>query len=128
MLPNLKVSGIYDRLEFSYIIHDAIKTDKIPFYADSTCQNRIYAKTLTRIDTILCCFQPCDDGAYFHVFYTFYDPEDFQAFRVRQILFYNAKRVQFGLRTLAFAPLQKIIIEGVFECLLLLSNTTVLCQ
>ena len=109
LLPNLKVSGIYDRLEFSYIIHNAIKTDKIRFYADSTCQNRIYAKTLIRLDTVSPCFAPTPVS---FVLYQFCEIEDLKTFRVRQIIFYNAKNFQFGLRTLAFAPLQKIINEA----------------
>jgi hypothetical protein len=108
LLPNQKVSGSDDRLEFSYIIHDAIKSDKIPFYSDSTCQKRIFAKTLTHIDTVIKCFEPMPDGKFYFLLYNFPKPTDFKVFRAHQIVFYNSKKAQFGLRTLAFAPLEEI--------------------
>ncbi|MBL7813463.1 MAG: hypothetical protein JNL70_00560 [Saprospiraceae bacterium] len=109
LLPNLKVSGSDDRLEFSSIMLDVILKDKIPFYADSNCQNKIFAKALIRVDTISPCFSP-EPTAY--VISQVYEPTDFKAYRIRQILFYNAKTVQFGLRTLSFAPLINIFDEA----------------
>ena len=108
LLPNQKVSGSDDRLEFSYIIHDAIKSDKIPFYSDSTCQKQIFAKTITYIDTVIKCFEPMPDGKSYFLLYHFPKPTDFKVFRAQQIVFYNSKKAQFGLRTLAFAPLEEI--------------------
>ncbi len=104
LLPNPLVSGYDDHLEFSYIIHDVIKSDKIPFYVDSTCEKRAFFKDVSHLDTIIACFQPFYDGKV-HTISFFHNPEEFKSFRVRQIVFYNAKRAQFGMHTLAFAPL-----------------------
>jgi hypothetical protein len=104
LLPNPLVSGIDDHLEFSYIIHDAIKSEKITFYSDSICQKRVFFKDVSRLDTLIVCFQQFYDDKV-HTYTSFHQPEDFYSFRVRQVVFYDAKRIQFGLRTIAFAPL-----------------------
>jgi hypothetical protein len=106
LLPNQKVSGGDDRFEFSYIIHNLIKADKIPFFADSGCQKRVFMKDISILDTALCSgIEPNFYTIKEHIILSFYQPEEFNVFRVRQIVYYNAKKVQFGLRTLAFAPL-----------------------
>ena len=112
LLPNQKVSGSDDRFEFSYIIHNLIKTDKIPFFADSGCQKRVFIKDISNLDTICCGVSPEVYISEVCRLLSFYQPEDFKVFRVRQIVYYNAKKVQFGLRTLAFAPLVNHYVES----------------
>lgn len=102
--PNPKISGD----DFIDILEDIVYSEKAPIFSDSTCQNQISKRFLfppdsvERYDSIK---QERKKIIIFSCGFLLFPEGENTFIRVRQVVYYDAKRAQFGLRTLAFAPM-----------------------
>ena len=112
LLPNPNISGLDDRLEFANILLEAIYSKKIAIYDDSTCQNPMDFRRFAGADTITQ-IDPITYETKIVAVERRHGTWSFRYLRVRQIVFYDAKRAQFGLRTLAIAPFIPPYFDGV---------------
>ena len=90
-----------DSLIFHRIVADAVNNRNVTLYRDSFCVYRYDG--IDTIETI----DPMTYETKIRIIKSqpHLEVKDIQGIRVRQILFYDAKQAQFGLKTLAFAPL-----------------------
>jgi Gliding motility associated protein GldN len=99
----------YDSEEFAlqYELLKAVKKKEIVIYEDPNCKTIMQPKNLLKIDSITLC-DPNIWEAQYRIRESPYNEEDVIFFRAHQVMFYDAKRVQFGLRTIALAPMVKV--------------------
>jgi hypothetical protein len=100
---------------FQNLFMNNVKEGKIPIYKDSLCKIAILPKDLMWTDTLLT-VDPVTYEQKIKVV-SYYNPqlESILFFRARQVVFYNSKKAQYGLRTLAVAPMVAATdIEGNF--------------
>jgi hypothetical protein len=82
----------------------AIESEKILIYRDSNCTERLNAHNFWSADSISQ-INPYTHEIEIKVTPNHVNPERISSFRARQIVYYNAKKAQFGMRTIAIAPI-----------------------
>ena len=101
---NLKETHLYNSYSFQDILLESVKSGKTPIYKDSDCKIVTKYDSIRIIDTIV----SVDTNTHkpkIMVVEQGINPWDIFVFRARQVIFYDAEKVQFGLRTLAVAPI-----------------------
>jgi Gliding motility associated protein GldN len=89
-----------------YELLKAVKKKEIVIYEDPNCKTIMHPKNLIRIDSISLCDANIWEAQY-RILKSPYNEEDIIFFRAHQIMFYDNKKSQFGLRTTAIAPMIK---------------------
>ncbi len=104
---NKTEESINETFVFQSILINAAKEGKIPFYKDADCKIISSLNYISKGDTISM-VDPTSYEQKYIVVYHYPNNEDILYFRARQIVYYNSKKAQFGLRTLAIAPMKRI--------------------
>lgn len=105
---NIKEQPVPEDFVFERLLMEAVNANKIAIYKDANCKIVGSKEDLVFIDTVQICFRADPEtGATFWVSKTYPDGEGIYFFRAHQILYYNAKKVQFGLQTIAIAPMKR---------------------
>jgi hypothetical protein len=97
---------VYDNQLLNTLLQDNIKNGKLPIYADSLCKNRIaYSKIANnRVDTIVS-IDPVTFEKRVTIAVSGFNEMEYGFLRAHQVLFYNAKKAQFGIKTISIALL-----------------------
>jgi hypothetical protein len=82
----------------------AIESGKIPIYRDSNCTERLDAQHFWSTDSISQ-INPYSYQTEIKVIPNHVNTELISSLRARQIVYYNAQKAQFGMRTVAIAPI-----------------------
>jgi hypothetical protein len=91
----------------NYILELA-KAEKLTIYKDDRCTQEVsYSSVISWIDSFRF-IEPTTYDNRCRLGASFIAEEDILFFRAHQILYYDSKKVQFGLRTLAIAPMKQI--------------------
>ena len=104
---NLTEEYVSDELALQNYILEAVKKGEIVMYKDANCAIVHPIDDLVRLDTSQNCFNINPFAPSFFVYKIYPEGEDVYFFRARQVLYYNSKTVQFGLRTIAIAPMKR---------------------
>jgi Gliding motility associated protein GldN len=107
---NLTKNSVEDDFIFQSILMDAVKKGTLNIYQDSNCTIPKTYKSLNSIDTISM-FTPEPNSSGMKIIENEIDPSSIYIFRARQIVYFNAKKIQFGLRTISIALIKKIADE-----------------
>ena len=87
-----------DDFVFQNIFIDAVKSGKVAIFKDENCKTPTFYNEIKNLDTL---------PNYNNEVKLAINPRNIFIFRARQIIFYDSSKVQFGLRTLAIAPMRK---------------------
>jgi hypothetical protein len=104
---NLKEDATDETFVFQNIFMKAASDGKMPIYSDAECQKVLTVNDIKQQDTLLT-IDPTTYETKTRVVMNDIPYENVLFFRVRQVVFYDAKKAQFGLRTLAIAPMVKV--------------------
>jgi Gliding motility associated protein GldN len=107
---NLSKNNVEDDFIFQNILMEAVKKGTLTIYQDSNCTIPKTYKSLNSIDTISM-FTPEPNSSGVKIIENEIDPSSIYIFRARQIVYFNAKKIQFGLRTISIALIKKIADE-----------------
>jgi hypothetical protein len=109
-LLNEKEKAMDETFVFQNILMNNVKEGKVPIYKDSLCKIVMLPKDLLETDTL-----PGGDPITFEQkikVVSFYPAIEYILFfRARQVFFFDEKKAQFGLRTLAVAPMKRVFTE-----------------
>jgi hypothetical protein len=107
---NLGKNSVGDDFVFQTILMDAVKKGTLTIYQDSNCTIPKTYKSLNSIDTISM-FTPEPNSSGMKIIENEIEPSSIYIFRARQVVYFNAKKIQFGLRTISIALIKKIADE-----------------
>ncbi len=102
---NIKEDSREEGFVFQNILMQVVQEGKMAFYDDADCKTPLSPNALMRFDTI-----ERESMTYerkFMVIVKVIPYDDILFFRARQVVFYDSKTAQFGLRTLTIAPMVK---------------------
>jgi hypothetical protein len=111
-LTSLKFLNINEKiLPESFVLEtllmEAVKNPNSVIYKDANCQNPILYDSICEFESICQMFDPDQSYKGPKFFRHEPNPESVVFFKAHQILYYDSKKVQFGLRTIAIAPMIK---------------------
>ncbi len=112
---NIKEDAVEETSVFQNILMNAVKEGKVTLYPDDNCRQSPFPPSiLMRVDTIVQ-INPTTYEQIYRVIYNYPQPEDIVFFRAHQIIFYDAQKAQFGIRTIAIAPMiREMTVTGEF--------------
>ncbi len=100
-LLDINDDAVFDETSFlSAKILDAAFQDKIEIFRESTLSEKVNKSILSRIDTLIHCFEPVN-GESMTIVNTKINAEDIIRYRAKQVIFYNSVKNNFYLQTLA---------------------------
>jgi hypothetical protein len=100
---NNKNGIVEERFAMQEWLENAIKSGKLPVFDSEFCTKRRIPYTLIGRDSLLL-VDPITYKTTMHVTVPKLHFEFIPLFRAKQVIYYNAKKGQFGMRTLAIAP------------------------
>ncbi|MBL7818216.1 MAG: hypothetical protein JNL70_24610 [Saprospiraceae bacterium] len=105
VMPPREIQDVNLNELFENIVSNAIFQKNKPVFKDSLLQKPISRNTLKGLDTFRTVDSLTGEVRFKIVICSRQTHEKYQYFRARQILYYNASKTQFGLLTIAFAPM-----------------------
>ncbi len=105
---NKTEAEVYETAVFQDILLNNVKEGKVQIYKDADCKHDISYNDVCHFDTVNI-QDPINYEEKVRVVRNEPFPEQILFFRTRQVVYYNAKEAQFGLRTLAVGPMTKVL-------------------
>jgi Gliding motility associated protein GldN len=102
---NKKKTSIPEDFALQFLIIEAVKENKLAIYKDVDCKILTSYKDICFLDSVS--IEVNNNKSQSTIIKKELSNEDIYFFRVKQIIYYDDEKTQFGLRTLAIAPMIK---------------------